>query len=172
MANAISIGVFYGSSTGNSENVAKLIQKHFEPVNVNIHDVSDVAVEKVHDYNMLIFGISTWGIGDLQDDFSDFLHQLSAQHLSGKKIALYGLGDQNTYTDSFVDALGKLFDIVKTNNQVIGRWASHGYSFKQSEALRNNEFVGLVIDEDVQPALTQGRVSKWVKQLKSELELH
>ena len=67
------IGIFYGSSTGNTEAAAEQLQKEFGADNARIFDVSDVKASDLEGYSNLIFGSSTWGIGDLQDDFEGFL---------------------------------------------------------------------------------------------------
>ncbi|NES97290.1 MAG: flavodoxin FldA, partial [Desertifilum sp. SIO1I2] len=43
--------------------------------------------------------------------------------------------------------------------------------FTESKAIKNGKFVGLAIDEDNQPELTEERVKAWVAQLKREFSL-
>jgi flavodoxin I len=173
MSGESKIGIFYGSSTGNTENIAELIKQNLNEVSVDIHDVSKTSVQVVHSYKYLIFGVSTWGVGDIQDDFEAFLDDLPNEVLQTKKIALFGLGDQHTYSDCFADALGKVFEILKQRDiTIVGHWNKDGYNFNASRACVNDKFVGLVIDEDTQEELTTDRVKAWVIQLKHEFNIN
>ena len=107
------IGIFYGSTTGNTEKVADMIRNEFGEDNADMYNVDVVEKQDVGKYKYLIFGVSTWGVSDLQDDFEDFLEILDEVDFSDKKVALFGLGDQSTYADSFVDAMGILYDGLK-----------------------------------------------------------
>ena len=97
------VGIFYGSSTGNSENAAQQIQKAFGTDLATIIDVSGAKAADVEQYSNIIFGCSTLEIGELEYDFDDFMPELEAANLEGKKVAIFGLGDQESYPDSFVD---------------------------------------------------------------------
>ena len=64
-----------------------------------------------------------------------------------------------------------LRDIVESKGAiVVGSWPTEGYEFEASKALIDeNTFIGLCVDEDRQPELTDARVSKWVNQLNDEM---
>jgi flavodoxin I len=163
------IGIFYGSTTGNTEKVAEMIRKEFGEENADLFNVDIVEKQDVEKYKYLIFGVSTWGVSDLQDDFEDFLEILDEVDFSGKKVALFGLGDQSTYTDSFVDAMGILYDgLKKIGVTIVGSVPREGYSFAGSMALVKGKLVGLAVDEEFESHLTPVRVADWVKQLKKE----
>jgi flavodoxin I len=163
------IGIFYGSTTGNTEKVAGMIRKEFGEENADLYNVDIVGKEDVQKYKYLILGVSTWGVSDLQDDFEDFLEILDEVDFSGKKVALFGLGDQSTYADSFVDAMGILYDgLKKMGVALVGSVSKEGYSFTGSMAFIKGKLVGLAIDEEFESHLTPGRVTNWVKQLKKE----
>lgn len=49
--------IFYASSTGNTEIIAKQIAKTLS-IN-NIYDISNINIEKINEYDQLIFGAST-----------------------------------------------------------------------------------------------------------------
>ena len=129
--------------------------------------VRDIAVSSPDDlqpYELLIFGVPTWGIGKLQDDWMDFITTLEKLDLKGKKVAMFGLGDQESYPDSFADAMGKLYDsLLKTGCEITGCWPTRGYTFTDSAALREGSFVGLVLDEENQPGLTDQRIEEWLR---------
>ena len=163
------IGIFYGSTTGNTENVAGMIRDEFGGENADIYNVDIVEKEDVQKYKYLVFGVSTWGVSDLQDDFEDFLEILNEVDFSGKKVALFGLGDQSTYADSFIDAVGILYDgLKKMGVTIVGSVPKTGYSFTGSMAYIKGKLVGLGIDEEFESHLTEQRVKNWVKQLKKE----
>jgi flavodoxin I len=163
------IGIFYGSTTGNTEKIATLLQREFGEANADLYNVDIVEKEDVEKYDYLVFGVSTWGVSDLQDDFEDFLEILDEVDFTGKKVALFGLGDQSTYTDSFVDAMGILYDgLKKMGVNLVGAIPTTGYSFTGSMAVVKGKLVGLAIDEEFESDLTPGRVKEWVKILRKE----
>jgi flavodoxin I len=163
------IGIFYGSTTGNTEKAADLIRKAFGEGNADVYNVDVTEQSDVEKYQYLVFGVSTWGVSDLQDDFEDFMDILDPVDFSGKKVAIFGLGDQSTYTDSFVDAIGILYDRLKKKGvKIVGFVPRKGYSFTSSMALVKDQLVGLAIDEEFESNLTGQRVSEWVEKLKKE----
>ena len=164
----VTIGVFYGSSTGNSEKVAEKLVRAFGAENAISINVEDATEKDLKKFKYLIFGTSTWGIGDMQDDWEEFIQVVEKVGLKNKKVALFGLGDQEVYSDSFADGLGKVYRRLKDKTKIVGFWPRDGYVFDDSEALVDNKFVGLVLDEDNQSKLTDERVSKWVKNLQKE----
>ncbi len=163
------IGIFYGSNSGNTEEVAQRIQQEIGEDKADVYDISRTPSDKMLEYDNLIFGLSTWGDGDYQDDWAGFVMACDKEDLSHKAIALFGLGDQENYPNSFVDALGKLYKRISTQEcKMIGEWPMEGYDFKHSKAVKDNKFVGLVIDEDVQSDKTNERIKKWVSRIIKE----
>jgi flavodoxin I len=160
--------IFYGSTSGNTESAAEKIKEYIgeaELINVNSADVAGMTA-----YDNIIIGTSTWGVGDLQDDWDVLIDQLSGLDLSGKKVAFFGTGDQEAYSDTYVDAIGILYDALQNSKaEFIGDWPIDGYNHSESKAERNGSFVGLALDEDNQPELTDQRIRQWVEQIKSEL---
>lgn len=164
------IGIFYGSSTGNTEFVAQKIQQELGVENADIIDIAGIDNIKILQYKNIIFGTSTWGLGDLQDDFDEFFSHAENTDFNGKVVALFGLGDQGIYEFSFVNALGILYHKLKNKGcKLVGQWPVEGYFFKKSSAVINNQFVGLAIDEENQSELTDERVKKWVEIIKNQL---
>jgi flavodoxin I len=161
-------GIFYGSSGGNTKSVARKIAGQLGVGANDIHDVAKAKASDLTTYDTLLFGSSTWGLGDLQDDWEDFIREVAKADLTGKKIALFGCGDSSSYADTFCDAMGKIYRAVKDSATIIGFTETAGYSFDNSEAVVDNHFVGLAIDEDNESRLTEERIKKWVAQLKNE----
>jgi len=162
------IGLFYGSTHGMTEKLAAKIKQAFDKDQVDIYNVKESSVDDLAKYDNLIFGTSAWGIGEMQDDWERFIGDLADFDFSGKKLALFGLGDQKQYPESFVDGLGTLYCRLPDKSVVVGEWPTTGYSFYFSLAAKDNKFVGLVIDDDNQADKTASRVNKWVANLKKE----
>lgn len=164
------IGLFYATDTGNTRKVAKMIKKQFDEGDLELFNVKGATAENLTSCETLIFGTPTLGDGELPDTLTEFLPTLESVDLSGKTVALYGLGDQVGYPDEFVDALGILYKkIKKMGATLIGGWSSEGYEFNKSKAFREGEFVGLVLDLDNQADLTEERLSGWLKLVKPVL---
>ena len=157
-------GIFYGSSLGNTQFVADKIQNQIP--GSDCIPVAVLTAEKILSYDFLILGTSTWGAGDLQDDFESFVDLLLSLDLSKKTVALFGCGDQYTYPDTFCNGIGKLHQLLsKKETNIIGPWPIEGYDFSESEAVIDNHFVGLALDEDNEPDLTDVRIAEWVKNI-------
>ena len=164
------IGILYGSSTGNTEIVADKIQARFGEENAEVLNIDAVDKEEVEQFQYLILGTSTWGLGDMQDDWDEFIDILLSCDLSKKKIALFGLGDQEVYAESFVDGMGKLYDKISKKATIVGAWAADEYRHVESIAVRKGKFVGLAIDWDNEEKQTDERVTKWTNELKKEFK--
>lgn len=161
--------IFYGSSGGATGIIAEKIAVKLGS-DVDLFDVANTKAAKVGEYTNLILGSSTWGIGDLQDDWEDFLPDLSNEDLQGKTIALFGLGDGQCYPDSFVDAMGMIYKELQDKGcTFIGHVETDEYNFDDSKAIYNGRFVGLVIDEDNESDLSESRIVNWLDKIKSEL---
>lgn len=162
--------IIYGSSTGNTKHAAEKIAEGLSGIDVTLLDVASFNVSDIESYDNLILGTSTWGFGDLQDDWDNFISKLAKADLTGKKVALFGLGDSGSYPDTFVDGMGILYDTIKDKGiSLIGSVSTDGYSFDASRAEKDGEFVGLPLDEDNDPAKTDERISSWTQELQSIL---
>lgn len=171
------IGLFYGSTTCYTEMAAEKIQTALNQIFasdvVQLFNIKDVALNQAEQFDVLIFGISTWDFGELQEDWESCWQDISQLKLNGKTVALFGLGDQLGYTDWFQDALGMLHDeLVLLGCQIIGYWPNHGYDFASSKGLtaNNSHFVGLSLDDENQYDLTEQRIATWSEQLLFELD--
>lgn len=165
------IGIFYGSTEGNTERVVIRIQQllggESEAV---LHNVSSASADDMQPYETVILACPTWEIGQLQEDWNNFIDELEDVDFSGKKVTYVGLGDADGYPDTFLDALGIIHDKIKDKGAAfIGAWPTDGYDFEGSKGVVDGKFLGLAIDEDNQKDLTEGRISAWVEQVKSEI---
>jgi len=129
--------------------------------------VSTIHAADLEAYSNLILGTSTWGDGELQDDWDNFMPELKKADLKGKTVALFGLGNASFYPDTFVNALGKLSVAIKEKGcSVVGQVAKDGYTFEASLALGDDDrFVGLPLDVENEDALTDSRLKVWVESI-------
>ncbi|GAB6007901.1 flavodoxin [Bacteroidia bacterium] len=163
------IGIYYGSTTGNTQDVADAIAKKLGVEKADLHDVAKAKAD-YSAYDVVLFGTSTLGLGDLQDDWEYYIDKVKGADLTGKKVALFGCGDSSSYSDTFCDGVGKVYDVVKDKGcQLIGKVSAEGYTYDSSEAYVDGRFVGLLIDNDNEPDLTDERISGWIEELKKEI---
>lgn len=160
-------GIFYGSSTGNTELIARKIAGK---LGADVFDVSNNPLSAIAECSNLILGTSTWGFGDLQDDWDSFLPKLAAADLSGKTIALFGLGDADGYPDTFVDGMGLIYEALQDKGcRFVGMVPQSGYTGDASKALIADKYVGLPLDVDNQSKLTDKRITDWLEVIVPEL---
>jgi len=165
------IGIFYGSTEGNTERVVTRIQELLGgPDATALHNVNSATADDMQSYDVLILACPTWEIGQLQEDWNTFVDELEDVDFNGKKVTYVGLGDADGYPDTFLDALGIIHDKIKDKGATfIGAWSTDGYDFEGSKGVVGGKFLGLAIDEDNQKDLTEERITRWVEQVKGEL---
>ena len=160
------IGLFYGSSTGAGENVAHIIKEEIENsgvATVDMRIVSSDTLKVMEEYQYLIFGCSTWNIGELQDDWDIKFNELDTVNFNGRKVALYGNGDQYGYSNTFVDAIGMIGNKIAANGaEIVGFWPADGYEYEFSVGAFEGVFMGLPLDDDNQPERTRQRTINWI----------
>ena len=155
--------VIYGSTTGTTEGVAEQIADKLGATAVNVADVTD---EQIAGADNLILGSSTWGAGELQDDWYDGLEKLKAADLSGKTVAIFGVGDSASYSDTFCGSMAEIYHALENSGaQIVGAVPTDGYQFDDSASVINGEFVGLALDEDNESDKTAERIDAWVKEI-------
>ncbi len=168
-----SIGIFFASETGNTAEIARLIQQQYLPAGAaDLYDLEIADAADVDAYDSLIFGTSTMGCGDYPTSLEAFLPEFDEIDLSGKTVALFGLGDQYGYPGELADALGMLYEELRARGaELVGFWPTVGYDFEASRAdLGDGYFCGLVLDQDNQPQLTPHRLSAWVEAIRGDLQ--
>ena len=163
------IGIIFGSTTGNTESAARKIHEALGNGAEAPRSISEVSAEELAGYDALVLGVSTWGAGDLQDNWEDALPKLDSIRLTRKKVAVFGLGDQEGYSDTFVDAIGTVArKVLECGAQLVGMVSTDGYEFDASTAVVDGKFVGLPLDDDNQSDRTDARIAAWVETLKTE----
>ena len=166
------IGLFYGSTTCYTEIVAEKIQALIGADIVKLNNIKQVPLAAMAQYDILILGLSTWDFGEIQEDWEAHWDDIAGVDLSGKIIAIYGMGDQIGYAEWFIDAVGMLHDAIAPQQPLrIGFWPTTGYDFIASKALTadGTEFVGLALDDENQYEQTDERLNAWVSQILQEI---
>ncbi|MBN2350652.1 MAG: flavodoxin [Bacteroidales bacterium] len=167
-----SIGIFYGSTSGDTKKIAHLIYEKFGDKIADIFNVSQTKANKVDKYPYLILGSSTWGIGEVQDDMEYFVKELKDKNLDNKLIALFGLGNQLYYPHSFVNSMGHIYNVLKnTGARFVGQWSIEDYNFFRSTALVDSSFIGLPLDIENQKEIIPEIIDSWVKNLKNHFKM-
>lgn len=161
------IAIVYGTSTGVTESVAEKIKKAVG--DADVFDVAKVTTDDLTPYDFLFLGASTTGYGDLQDDWDAFLPDFDSFDFSGKKVALFGLGDSSSYPDTFVDGMGAIYEAIKDKVKIVGAVSTDGYTYDESTAVVDGKFVGLPLDDDNEFDQTDARLEAWLKDLKQYL---
>lgn len=168
------IGIFFGTDTGRTRRLAKDLAKKLGDAGESPVNINKAAPEDLQAFDALIFGTPTLGEGAMpgldtggsMESWLEFLPKAEGLDLSGKVVALFGLGDQDKYGEHFVSALRPLHDwAVACGATVVGRWPIDGYDYVDSEAVEDGHFLGLAIDQHNQAALTEERLSTWLAQI-------
>lgn len=156
-------GIVFGTSMGNTEEAANLIA-----ANLGIDEVlniADVTAAELNKYDNLIIGTSTWGSGDLQDDWDAF--DWDGLNVQGKTVALFGMGDSSSYSDTYCDAMGIIYEkLSQKGANIVGAISSDGYEFDESKAVKDGKFVGLALDADNDSNKTEDRIKTWVEMIR------
>ena len=154
--------VIFGSSTGTCEGIAEKIGAKLGAEVVNVQDLNDDVLAA----DNLLLGTSTWGAGELQDDWYDGVETIKGADLSGKTVAIFGCGDSASYSDTFCGAMKELYDAAKeAGANVIGEVSTDGYTFDDSDAIVDGKFVGLALDDINEDDKTDERIDAWLERL-------
>ena len=162
--------IIYGSSTGTCQDLASRIAAKLGVDNADVFDAGSISAEQLEGYQNLVLGTSTWGAGEMQDDWYDGVKAVKAANLNGKTVAIFGCGDSEGYSDTFGGGMGELYNAAKeAGAKVIGQVSTDGYTYDDSEAVVDGQFVGLALDEVNEDDKTDERIDAWVAAIKPEL---
>jgi flavodoxin I len=166
--------IFFGPLKGAVNRVADKMKEVIGEDKVVMVPVNTATVADLDKYDKIIFGLSTvgkesWDMKYTNVDWAKFLPEIGKTRYEGKTIAIFGLGDHVTYASTFVDHIALLAKELMKNGAVLtGQVSTDGYEFDESEAAVDGKFLGLPIDEDFEPELTDERVENWVKQISKD----
>lgn len=155
--------VVYGSSTGTCESIAQTIGSK---LGADVIEVTDLTTEQLEGADNILLGTSTWGAGELQDDWYDGVETVKKANLAGKKVAIFGCGDSASYSDTFCGAMKELYDAaLAAGATIVGQVSTEGYEFDDSDAVIDGQFVGLALDDVNEDDKTEGRIDAWIPTL-------
>lgn len=155
--------VVYGSTTGTCESIAQTIG---DQLGAEVINVADLTADQLAEADNIVLGTSTWGAGELQDDWYDGVNVVKSANLSGKRVALFGCGDSASYSDTFCGGMKELYDAaVAAGATVVGAVPTDGYTFDDSDAVVDGQFVGLPLDDVNEDDKTSERISAWLPAL-------
>ena len=160
--------VVYGSTTGSCQEFAEQIAQKLGVSDVM--NVTEMNAETLAGYDNLLLGTSTWGAGELQDDWYDGVEALKSADLNGKTIAIFGCGDADGYSDTFCGGMAEIYNAVKDRGaKVIGQVAADTYSYDDSAAVIDGKFVGLALDCSESEGKSENRIDDWLDSIRPEL---
>ncbi len=163
------IGLFYSKETVKTSQVAEKLLKEFNKDEIEAVNLDEAWGDDFKRYDNMIFGLATWFDGEMPDHWSEIIPKVKTLGFKGKKVAIYGLGDQKNYPDNFVDGIGLLANVMEhLGAEIVGFTSTEGYNFNNSQAKRGDTFCGLAIDYENQAKMNKERVAAWVEQLKKE----
>jgi flavodoxin I len=170
---SMKIGVFFGTSTGNTESVATRLATALGGEAI---DISSCEAAKLMEYDTILAGAPTWNTDADKERSSTawdeiIYDDLTSLDLSGKKVAFFGCGDSSSYGDYWCDSMGELHECFgSTGATVIGMVPAANFEgeYDDSKAISGDKFVGHPFCEDSMPEKTDERIAAWVTQLVSE----
>ncbi len=161
--------LMYWPIGGNVETSAKIFNKIDNTI--ILKPIREVEQKDFEAADRIIIGSSTvgeetWGEEKANSPWADFFKVLNSIDWTGKKVAIFGLGDQVRWPRHFVDGMAVIHEKLNTlGANVQGEWPIEGYDFEESEAQKGDHFVGLALDEDNEPELSEERIKAWLKTL-------
>jgi flavodoxin I len=164
------IGIIYSFNTNKTSQAARKIGEELgeDGVHVNAETISE---SEFLSYDNLILGVPTWFDGELPNYWDEFVPALEDINLEGKTVAIFGNGNQKGYPENFVDGVGIMADLLESRGaRLVGMTKAAGYEFESSRALRGDMFSGLALDFENQGSQVNGKIKKWVEQLRKEFK--
>lgn len=165
-------GIFYSFNSTKTAKAAEKIIAEFGP-DFKIEPVNaETLTEEIFlSYTNLILGVPTWFDGELPNYWDEFVPAIEDLDLKGKTFAIFGLGNQVEYPENFGDAVGIMAELVQQRGaKLIGQTDIKNYTYESSRAEVDGKFVGLILDQETQPRLSNERISNWVSELKREFK--
>jgi len=157
--------IFFGSTTGTCEDLAGRIASALGVSEVR--SASELSADAA-EYDVLVLGTSTWGDGEIQDDWYGAIDTLKGLDLNGKTVAIFGCGDSYSYPDTFCAGMRVLYDAaIESGATILEGPSTEGYSFSGSDAVIDGRFVGVALDEMNEPEKTDERLATMVEAIKN-----
>lgn len=166
----IKAALIYSFATKKTSTAAKLIKDNLKELALSEIDAESINAKDLEAFDLLIVGAATWFDGELPTFWDEQIPALEDINLKGKRVALFGIGNQVDYPEHFGDSIGLLADVfTSTGAVIIGPTSTDGYTFEDSKSVKNNQFVGLMLDFENQHNLNESRIKSWCNQIKKEV---
>merc|ERR1712048_763964 len=167
---ARAVGLFWGTQSGETEEVADMIAAE---AGVESKDISKMSAGDLAGYDGLIVGTPTWNTGADEERsgtaWDELLEEIRSTDLCGKPVAVFGTGDSVSYGDNYRDAIEELHStFAAAGAKMLGYVASDGYQHSESKSVSGDKFLGPPCDQDNEDDQSEDRVKAWVAQLKGE----
>jgi flavodoxin I len=163
--------IIYSFNTKKTGKIAEQIKEAFGDEALVLVNAEEIDAKTFLSFEQMILGVPTWFDGELPNYWDEFVPDIEEMDLNGKKIALYGLGDQKGYPENFQDAMGLLGELLEERGaKIVGQTSTEGYDFERSRAVRGDQFLGLAIDYENQGSKNKSRIAEWVKDLQKEFD--
>ncbi|WP_394121718.1 flavodoxin domain-containing protein [Planococcus donghaensis] len=138
----IHVLILYASSTGNTEEIASLLEQHLDPkvytVSLENIEMGDTDPQHLLQYDGILFGTYTYDDGDLPFETELFCDTLRTIDLTGKVVGVFGSGD--TAYDGFCSAVDLMkVEFRNQNAQVIQHSVKVDLSPDEKEDLQSIE---------------------------------
>ncbi|MGL4868011.1 MAG: flavodoxin [Cetobacterium sp.] len=160
------IGIFYGTTSGITAGIVDEIEFYLKKVDYEVFDVAD-GIDQMSQLENLILVSPTYGVGELQKNWENVYEEFKNIDFSGKVVGIVGVGNQFAFGESYVGAMRKLYDVVEKNKgKVVGFTSTEGYKYEETEAVIDNMFIGLALDESNQDNETPDRIKAWIEEIK------
>jgi len=156
----------YSFNSQHTSKVAEMIKEQIKGkfAEVNIETAS---FDELLKYDFLIIGVSTWFDGELPNYWDEYLPGIEDKDFTGKKVALFGLGNQKGYPENYQDAIGILADFFgQRGAEITGHTSTGGYHFEGSAAVKDGLFCGLAVDSSFAAKKVSKIVKEWLQSLK------
>ena len=111
----MSVGIFYGSKQGATKAVCEFVASELD---AKIFDIKDTKTEEIEKFDVVILASSSYGFGELQDNWKEKIHSLLKVDFKDKKVALIGVGNQERHQDSFCSSLVDFLPFLKKTNLI------------------------------------------------------
>jgi flavodoxin I len=160
--------IFYSFNSNKTAKIGTKIAELFGKEKIDIINVETTTAAEFNKYELMILGVPTWFDGELPNYWDELLPALEDLDFKGKKVAIFGLGDQKNYPENFCDAIGIMANFLEQRGaEVVGKTSIEGYKFESSAAIKEGQFLGLVLDQENQARLTDERIKNWIESIKA-----
>ena len=168
-----SAAIVYATKTGRTKKVAEMIRRQLTTLDYDVllTTIDQICLNDLRDFNLVISGTPTYGIGELPREWVEFAREFSPAEFSNSNVAIFCVGDQKYHAKTFGNGLRLLYEIFsKTSANLVGFTEFIGYTVDDCPPNRDGLLPGLLIDQVSQRNLTPERIEKWARLISDECQ--